>query len=287
MHPSIRKRVYALKNLQKETIKFDAEFHRGVYDLERNFQGKHDEVFKKRKEIINGNYEPLDDECKLSGVELNKIVPAEGQNEGQPKGIPNFWLQVLKNVAEISSMIQEQDEEVLKYLTDIRAFSMPSPNLSFQLEFHFAPNPFFQNSILTKTYLMKCTPDEEDPFGFEGPEIYKSIGCEIMWNAGKKVTDLAINKMESSLRIFKAESFFNFFSPPELNMNDIENNEKIEAYLENDFEIGHYLKERVVPRAVLYFTGEIDDDISDDDDDGDESINFHAENYEDVEHTEV
>lgn len=266
-----------------ETIKYDAEFHRGVYDLERNFQGKHDAVFKKRMEIVNGNYEPVDEECKLSGIELDKHVPAEGQVEG-PKGIPNFWLQVLKNVGELSTMIQEQDEEVLKYLTDLRAFSMPAPNLSFQLEFHFAPNPFFQNSVLTKTYLMKCTPDEEDPFVFEGPEIYKSIGCEIMWNAGKKITEMAVNKADSAVGIFKADSFFNFFSPPELIMNDLQESDKIEAYLENDFEIGHYLKERVVPRAVLYFTGEIDDDISDD---GDESMNFQAENYDDDDESEL
>lgn len=267
-----------------ETIKYDAEFHRGVYDLERNFQGKHDAVFKKRSEIVNGSYEPENEECNLSGMELEKNVPAEGQLEG-PKGIPNFWLTVLKNVGEVSSMIQEQDEDVLKYLTDIRAFSMPAPNLSFQLEFHFAANPYFQNSVLTKTYLMKCTPDEEDPFGFEGPEIYKSIGCEIMWNSGKKISDIPIMKGNSTTRIFAADSFFNFFSPPELIMNESEDNEKIEAYLENDFEIGHYLKERVVPRAVLYYTGEIDDDISDDGDDGD----FHAENYDEEgeEKTEV
>lgn len=258
-----------------ETIKFDAEFHRGVYDLERNFQGKHDAVFKKRSEIVNGSYEPDNEECKQSGMEIEKNVPAEGQIEG-PKGIPNFWLTVLKNVGEISSMIQEQDEEVLKYLTDLRAFSMPAPNLSFQLEFHFAANPCFQNSVLTKTYLMKCTPDEEDPFGFEGPEIYKSIGCEIMWIAGKQITE--IKKGNSATRIFSTDSFFNFFSPPELIMNDSEDNEKIEAYLENDFEIGHYLKERVVPRAVLYYTGEIDDDISED---GEESMNFQAENFDD------
>lgn len=36
--------------------------------------------------------------------------------------------------------------------------------------------------------------------------------------------------------------------------------------MEADFEIGHYLKERVVPRAVLFFTGEIDEEVSDDDD---------------------
>jgi len=54
-----------------------------------------------------------------------------------------------------------------------------------------------------------------------------------------------------------------------------------QEYLESDFEIGHYLKERVIPRAVLYYTGMIDDDISDDDDDDDDdSITYHAENYE-------
>ena len=61
-------------------------------------------------------------------------------------------------------------------------------------------------------------------------------------------------------------------------MNESGDNEKVEAYLENDFEIGHYLKERVVPRAVLYYTGEIDDDISED---GEESMNFQAENFDD------
>lgn len=261
-----------------KTIEYDAEFHRGVYDLERNFQGKHDLVFKKRSDIINGSYEPSDEECKLSDMDLDKNVPAEGQQE-PPQGIPNFWLAVLKNVGEISSMIQEHDEEVLKYLTDIKAFSMAAPNLSFQLEFHFAPNPFFQNSVLTKTYLMKCTPDEDDPFGFEGPEIYKSIGCEIMWNPGKKVTDMSLNKDDTDpTRIFKADSLFNFFSPPELPITESLENEKIEAYLENDFEVGHYLKERVVPRAVLYYLGEIDDDISDG---GDDSTGYHAENFDD------
>lgn len=43
--------------------------------------------------------------------------------------------------------------------------------------------------------------------------------------------------------------------------------------MENDFEIGHYLKERVVPRAVLFFTGEIDEDISE----GDDSLDYNAD----------
>ena len=236
-------------------------------------------IYKKRSEIVNGSYEPTDEESNCPGVDLKKHVPAEGQDS--PQGIPNFWLGVLKNVREMNAMIHKCDEEALKYLTEIRAFSTAAPNLSFQLEFHFSANPFFQNSVLTKTYLMKCTPNENDPFSFEGPEIYKSIGCEIMWSPGKEVAEMGFeNENDSNFRIYKSDTFFNFFNPPELHMIENEESDRIESYLENDFEIGHFIKERVIPRAVLYFLGEIDDDISDAD-----SIDFNAddEDEDDVE----
>ena len=35
-----------------------------------------------------------------------------------------------------------------------------------------------------------------------------------------------------------------------------EMDEETEALLQADYEIGHFIRERVVPRAVLYFTGE-------------------------------
>ena len=41
--------------------------------------------------------------------------------------------------------------------------------------------------------------------------------------------------------------------------------DEMEALLAADFEIGHFIRERIVPRAVLYFTGEAletEDDVS-------------------------
>ena len=35
-----------------------------------------------------------------------------------------------------------------------------------------------------------------------------------------------------------------------------EMDEETEALLQADYEIGHFIRERIVPRAVLYFTGE-------------------------------
>ena len=66
----------------------------------------------------------------------------------------------------------------------------------FTLYFHFAPNEYFTNSVLTKEYMMKCQPDEEDPFNFEGPEITNCKGCEISWKTGKNLTVKTVKKKQ-------------------------------------------------------------------------------------------
>ena len=39
--------------------------------------------------------------------------------------------------------------------------------MGFTLYFHFSPNDYFSNEVLTKTYELKCEPQEDDPFSFE------------------------------------------------------------------------------------------------------------------------
>jgi nucleosome assembly protein 1-like 1 len=227
LNPQVRKRVYALKKLQLQTIELDAEFHREVYNLEQKFQIKHDEIFKQRSNIIEGIYHPTEEDCQLPGIEL-KLDESTDDSE-KSKGISHFWLAVMKNVTELRNMIHGMDEDILKHLIEIKASSKAVPDLSFQLDFIFAPNDFFSNEVLTKTYLMKCSPDLEDPYSFEGPEIYKADGCKIDWKEGKNVTDAAINPKKSLLPFFKAASFFNFFNPPELKPGDSDENAKIEV----------------------------------------------------------
>ena len=43
-----------------------------------------------------------------------------------------------------------------------------------------------------------------------------------------------------------------------------EMDEETEALLAADFEIGHFFRDRIIPRAVLYFTGEALEDEDDD-----------------------
>lgn len=88
------------------------------------------------------------------------------------KGIPEFWLTIFKNVSLLQEMMEEHDIPILKHLEDIKVVYNQNP-MGFTLEFYFSPNEYFQNSVLTKEYEMKCAPDESDPFSFEGPEIIK------------------------------------------------------------------------------------------------------------------
>merc|ERR1712083_1055998 len=163
------------------------------------------------------------------------------------------------------------DEPIMKYLQDVTV-NLPPENTSFTITFQFASNPFFTNTELTKEYLMKNTFDPEDPLDFDGPEIFKSKGCKIDWKAGKNTTVKVIKqKQKFTTKQEKRESFFNFFTPPKVPEDEDEIDDVLQALITEDFDIGFAIKEKLIPRAVLFYTGEaLEGDTDDEDEDGEE-----------------
>jgi len=308
----VKKRIKALKKIQLEATKIEAQFYEEVHLLECKYHQKFGPLYSKRATITKGEYEPTEDECEWPSdsededdlaeevKEKAKLDEENKVDEKDIKGIPSFWLTIFKNVEMIADMVQEADEPALETLSDITVtFSEKNP-MGFTLHFHFTPNEYFDNTILTKSYELKCEPQEDDPFSFEvkylsqkildifaftqGPEIFKCTGCTIDWKKGKNLTVKQVKKKQKhkskgSVRTVtkqvKADSFFNFFDPPTVPDDpNAEVDEDTQALLTVDFEIGHYIRERIVPRAVLFFTGEALDDESDfeeeEDDDDDE-----------------
>lgn len=162
-------------------------------------------------------------------------------------------------------MLEDHDVPILQHLIDITVDLTNNP-MGFKLFFHFSPNEYFSNSVLTKEYELKCVPDEgSDAFDFEGPAIIKCKGCPIDWAKGKNVTVKMMKKKQKHkgrgevrtvTKTIRRDSFFNFFTPPTISDDpDTEIDEDTQTLLNADFEIGHYLRERIVPRAVLYYTG--------------------------------
>jgi len=302
----MKKRLKALKKLQLEFTNFEAEFYKEVHDLEVKYDQKHQPLYAKRKLILSGEHEPTEEECdynsddespeELSKQLADKAKVDESEKEAahgfddNTKGLPEFWLTIFKNVDLLSEMMQEHDEPILTHLQDIQVKFLDKP-MGFTLEFHFTPNEYFNNKVLTKTYEMKCEPDPEDPFRFEGPEIIKCKGCPIDWKKDKNVTVKNIKKKQkhktrTAVRTITKQvprdSFFNFFSPPEVPEKDDEDiDSTVQALLTADFEIGHYIRERIIPRAVLFFTGEALDDDDDFEEEDDEDCEEGEEEEDD------
>ncbi|XP_036697157.1 nucleosome assembly protein 1-like 2 [Balaenoptera ricei] len=190
-----------------------------------------------------------DDDTEAAGDE-NK--------EEDPKGIPDFWLTVLKNVDTLTPLIKKYDEPILKLLTDIKVkLSDPGEPLSFTLEFHFKPNEYFKNELLTKTYVLKSRLAYYDPHPYRGTAIEYCIGCKIDWNEGKNVTLKTVKKKQKhriwgTIRTvtedFPKDSFFNFFTPQGINSKGKDGND--------DFLLGHNLRTYIIPRSVLFFSGD-------------------------------
>jgi len=46
----------------------------------------------------------------------------------------------------------------------------------FTLNFTFEPNEYFTNPILTKEYFIRFTVEDDNPLGYEGPDIVRCTG---------------------------------------------------------------------------------------------------------------
>jgi len=304
----VRRRVAGLKGVQKEHSKLEAEFQEEVLALEKRFFAKFAPLYEKRAKIVNGASEPTDAEVQAGEEdeeddgEANEKADADKSTaDADVKGIPEFWLSAMKN-SSLAETITERDEEALKSLTDIRMEYLDRPG--FRLIFEFAENAFFTNKTVSKTYFYQ----EENGYG--GDFIYDHAeGDKIDWKSGQDLTVTVEskkqrNKNTKQTRIVKktipTPSFFDFFNPatpPEGEEDDEEIDEEIEAKLELDYQLGEDIKEKLIPRAIDWFTGEalqfehgfdefddeedFDDDDDDDDDDRDEDDEDEEDDEED------
>lgn len=187
----VKKRVTGLKGIQKDHAKLEAQFQEEVLQLEKKYFAKFTPLYEKRAEIVNGKAEPTDaeveagkdedDEDEENGVEVGDRAAGESQIPEDAKGIPEFWLTAMKNQLSLAELITDRDEEALKSLTDIRMEYLDKPG--FRLIFQFAPNDFFTNNTIAKTYFYR-----EDT-GYGGDFIYDHAeGDKIDWKAGKDLT---------------------------------------------------------------------------------------------------
>ncbi|KAM5536351.1 hypothetical protein V8D89_009949 [Ganoderma adspersum] len=295
----VKKNIEALKGVQVKQVELQNQYKRECLELEKKYLALQKPLYERRHAIISGTAQPTAEEVEAGEAQSIKDDPdytrLPKDVQPAPAGIPEFWLTALRTHVHLGEIITDRDADALKALTDIRIEYLPSAETKpgFKLLFIFAANDFFENEVLEKTYLY------QEEVGYSGDFMYdRAIGTEIKWKEDKDLTkEFEVkkqrNKNTNRTRLVRkakpTASFFNFFSPPQppsdeaIENGDLEEDEleELEEKLEIDYQLGEDLKEKIIPRAIDYFTGkalefedfdedEDFDEIDDDDDDEDD-----------------
>lgn len=286
--PHLRARVNELQTLQGQHDELEKAFRKERAALEEKYAKLYAPLYADRAAIVKGEKE---------------VALPEGETAaaGEPeKGIPGFWATVLARAELVQN---EKDADALTYLTDITCESVSGTSkqpaedggeetevetTGFMLTFTFKENPYFTNTVLTKSYHML---DDDEPV------LERSEGTEIDWKPGKNITVKVMKKKpkkgarpdaKPQTKLEPVDSFFNFFSPPQVPDDDAdmdgEEMEQLHEEIEADYDAGDTIKTKLIPHAVAWFTGEAledegigmfgdddDEDEDEDDDDDDEA----------------
>jgi nucleosome assembly protein 1-like 1 len=217
-------------------------------------------------------------------AEVGTADDAVDDSQPKVKGIPQFWLCAMTNVETVGELVTELDVDCLEKLMNItcgtndticavcvwmhRAYQEISHTLShslldldedvdgkgFTLKFHFAPNDYFHDSVLTKRYVVPNLYLSDEP-------ILKSVeGCTIQWKSDKSLTFRQIKKKQRGKGKQKGqvrtvtkkedtESFFRWFDPPKLpsmETMDEEEAEAVEELFDHDYEVAQAFRRNII-----------------------------------------
>ena len=254
----VQHRVKKLKDLHDEREKAMESYLKERAALEAKYHAISKPFYDKRYDIIRG---ALDDE-----IENEAPTATDESKESSEKiaGVPQFWVCALGNMEVVAHMISESDVDCLESLIDIRCED-DEDGKGFTLRFIFAKNDYFENSELTKRYEVPNLLTADEP-------ILKNVeGCDIKWKPGKSLTHRSVTKKQrgrgknsGQLREVTTkqdtESFFHFFQPPKMpsfeNMNE-EEAERLEREFDQDYDIAQAFRSHIIPKAVLWFTGQV------------------------------
>lgn len=158
--------------------------------------------------------------------------------------IPNFWLTVFVNHPQLSTLLDEDDEEALQYLKKVEVQEFEDIKSGYKINFYFdnAKNPFFENDTISKEFHLNEN----------GEPSCKST--QIKWKPGKNLTDeekpdLNADKTAKKRAHKEASLFFSWF------------NDHTDA---SGDDFGEVIKDDIWPNPLQYFLKE-DDDVDDDD----------------------
>ncbi|KAF8898000.1 hypothetical protein CPB84DRAFT_1847916 [Gymnopilus junonius] len=281
----IKLNVEALKGVQVKQNELHQQYKKECLELEKKYLELQKPLYERRSAIINGKAAATPEEIQAGEAASAKEEDEEGDYTPLPKdvtpspsGIPEFWLTSLRNHVALNELITDRDAQALKHLKDVRLQYLKEGDAAtdketkgkpgFKIIFEFEKNDFFDNELLEKTYLY------QEEVGYSGDFVYdRAIGTVIQWKEDKDLTKEFEIKKQRNKNTNRTQGIEN-------GDYDEEELEELEEKLEEDYQIGEDLKEKIIPRAIDYFTGKaLQYEMLEEDDDDD----FDLEEEEDDE----
>ena len=237
--------------------------------LDKEAQEAIEEIDRVQCEIDKLNEEASEEILKVE-QKFNKLRQPHYKNRSDLiSKIPSFWVTVFLNHPQLSTLLDEDDEEALQYLKKVDVQEFEDIKSGYKINFYFdsAKNPFFENEILSKEFHLNENGE---------PTCQSTL---IKWKPGKNLTEekggdavaAAASSVDSKTgrkRSHKEASlFFSWF------------NDHTDA---SGDDFGEVIKDDIWPNPLQYFLaqGEEDededendlgeDDEEDDDEEGDE-----------------
>eukprot|EP00923_Selenidium_pygospionis_P045873 GHVN01079195.1.p1 GENE.GHVN01079195.1~~GHVN01079195.1.p1 ORF type:complete len:320 (-),score=71.31 GHVN01079195.1:141-1100(-) len=272
-----QKKVLAdLKALQSQHVALEVEFETELLALQAKYIIKYEPLYTQRAEKLT-----------------ETVAEESAKSQGTPP-LPKFWLTALQNNSKIADMIKPQDEHAMEFIKDIKMHWLKiDEQLSFEIIFEFAENPYFTNATLTKAIFLERSTENDGEHPNEdvlGDKILTGTeGTEIAWKDGKDLskeikTQTQRNKRTKEKRtvetVVDVDTFFNFFKTREIPKEEAlstmgrQQFEKLRNIVETEVDVACNIRDDIIPRAVSYFLGEV---VSDDDDDDDDDYDSSEE----------
>ncbi|KAL6541826.1 Asparagine-rich protein (ARP protein) [Orobanche gracilis] len=223
--------IEKIQEIQDELEKINEEASEKVLEVEQKYNEIRKPVYDKRNDVI--------------------------------KSIPDFWLTAFMNHPALSELLTEEDQKIFKYLNNLEVEDCKDVKSGYSITFHFKPNPYFEDSKLTKT------------FAFLEEGTTKITATSIKWIEGMGIPNIAAED-KGKKRSHVEESFFTWF-------NDSQHNGDIEEIPD---EVAEIIKDDLWPNPLTYFNNEADEeeyetDDEDKDSDGSEDDDDEQEDEDD------
>ena len=118
--------------------------------------------------------------------------------------IPKFWLTAFINHPQLSSIIEEEEEDCLQYLDKLEVEEFEDIKSGFKIQFNFSDNPYFSTKVLCKEFHLGSSGDPE------------SKSTDIQWKEGYNLVEkakqrAAMANAKSRKRQLESRTFFTWF----------------------------------------------------------------------------